>query len=447
MRVPILLSSVDAPSERPAQHEMTPDYRRRLARAPGTRENARVSESDCIGARADVDPCGVPFAELDPALLRAQRTSVKWVRFEPDVLPLFVAEMDFAVAPAIRETLIERVQASDIGYVHSAAPLAEAFADFARDRWGWEIPHARVHLATDVATGVVEALRVARPGGGRLVIPTPTYPGFFEMLQELPFEAVEVPLAGGGLDLAAIEREFARGADAFILCNPHNPHGLPFSADELDALAGLAAAHGVFVVSDEIHAPLVHRGETFNPFAPIAARRGALAATVTSASKGWNIAGAKCAAIVAADDRANALLAKLPPEVLTRASILGLHANVAAFRDARDWLDRAVAQIEANKQLLSGLVARHLPGVRVEPPRSGYLAWLDFRETGLSDDPYRRILGEARVALNDGRHFGAGGEGHVRLNFACAPDTLREAVERIGEALRRSEGGGAGGTA
>lgn len=414
------------------------------------------------------DPGGVPFAQLDPALLRNERTSIKWARFPEDVLPLFVAEMDFAVAPVIREKLIERVQASDIGYVQGIEPAASSFAGFARDRWGWEIPRERIHLATDVATGVVEALRIARPAGGRLALSTPTYPGFFEMLEEVPFETVQIPLAQGvetdraprasgasaavvsdapvasdrcaanwGLDLAAIEREFAseRGIDAFILCNPHNPHGIAFTSAELTRLAELAAHYDVFVVSDEIHAPLTHAGVAFTPFAPLAARAGALSVTTTSASKGWNLAGAKCSVIVAADDRANALLVRLPSEVQTRVSLLGLHANATAFANARDWLDRAVAQAEANSDLLAELVRDHLPGVVFVRPHAGYLAWLDFRGSALTEDPYTAILRDAKVALNNGHHFGEGGAGHVRLNLACAPDTLREAIRRIAEIL------------
>ena len=406
-----------------------------------------MTEADCRSSvvtapvrTAQADPSGVPFAELDPALLREQRTSIKWTRFPAEVLPLFVAEMDFAVAPEIRAALTARIEASDIGYLDSPGPLARAFADFALNRWGWAVPHDHVHLATDVATGVVESLRVFRPAGGRIAVPTPVYPGFFEMLEEVPFEVVELPLLTSPeprLDLAAIERAFTEGpgVDAFLLCNPHNPHGLAHRAEDLAELARLAAAHDVFVVSDEIHAPLVFDGETFAPFAPLAAAAGALSATTTSASKGWNLAGAKCAVIVAADERANEALRRLPPETVTRASILGLHAGVAAFSEGAAWLDRAIAQIEQNEQLLSELVAERLPEVRLTRPRAGYLAWLDFREAGLGDDPCKRILDEARVALNDGRHFGAGGAGHVRLNLACAPDTIRAAVARISAIL------------
>lgn len=402
-----------------------------------------MTEAACrTDARTELDPGGVPFDELTPELLRERRTSLKWTRYPADVLPLFVAEMDFAVAPVIRDELIARIAASDTGYLDSPGPLAPAFAGFAADRWGWDVDPGRIHLATDVATGVVEALRVGRPAGGRLAIPTPTYPGFFEMLEEVPFEVIEIPLIEREgrfvLDLAAIAEAFSAepGIDAFLLCNPHNPHGTVHSEAELSRLATLAAQHDVFVVSDEIHAPLTHSGSRFTPFAPLAAAAGALAVTATSPSKGWNLAGTKCSVLVAADERANAVLAQLPPETVTRASILGLHAGVAAYSAAgRSWLDRAIERIEDNAALLTELAARHLPGVRVIEPHAGYLVWLDLRDSGLGDDPAGRILSDARVALNDGAHFGAGGAGHARLNLACAPDTIRRAVDRIAAIL------------
>lgn len=412
-----------------------------------------MSEGDCYldAIGEGVDPSGVPWALLDPNELRARRSSIKWRRYPDDVLPMFVAEMDFAVAPEIRRAIIDAVDASDIGYVEQTEPLAEAFGAFAQRRWGWEVAPGRVGLCTDVATGVVEALRVGRPRGGRLVIPTPCYPGFFEMLEEVPFEVVEVPLLepetrgdqasnSAVLDLEAIALEFEGGADAFILCNPHNPHGIPFGRDELTALAELAVAHDVFVVSDEIHAPLTYPGAVFTPFAPIAAEAGALAVTTTSASKGWNLAGAKCALMIAADDRAQRVLDDLPPEVITRTSLLGVHASITAFTESVAWLDRAVTQLVSNQALLAHLVKERLPAIGYAPGSAGYLAWLDLRRTGLGEHPSTEILDRARVALNDGRHFGSGGAGHARLNFACAPDTIVQGIERIAPLLSELEG-------
>ncbi len=401
------------------------------------------------GGTPDADPGGVPFTALAPERLRGERTSLKWTRFPEDVLPLFVAEMDFTVAPEVQEAVIARVRASDTGYLDGPGALAPAFAGFARDRWGWEVLPEFVHVATDVSCGIVEPLRLQVPVGGRVAITTPVYPSFFEMLEELPIEIVQIPLIQESvpgttppaiearLDLAAIARAFGDdpGIDALLLCNPHNPHGLLHSREDLVALAKLAAEHDVFVLSDEIHAPLTHRGRTFTPFAPIAAESGVLSVTATSASKGWNLAGLKCSVIVAADERANRLLKKLPPEVAARASILGLHANIAAFTDARGWLDRAVVQIEQNDELLAHLIAEQLPGVGHARPHAGYLAWLDFSGTPLRENTHRRILLEARVALGKGESFGIGGASHVRLNLAAAPDTIREAVRRIAALL------------
>lgn len=401
----------------------------------------------------ETDPSGVPFSELDPSILRTQRTSLKWTRFSADILPLFVAEMDFTLSPKVQQAIISRVLASDTGYLDGPGELAPVFAKFARERWGWQVDPAHVHLATDVSCGIVEPLRLRVPAGGRVAITTPVYPSFFEMLEELPVEVVQIPLVqdavpatappgiAARLDLSAIERAFAAepGIDALVLCNPHNPHGLLHSPSDLAELARLAAQYDVFVISDEIHAPLTHRGHTFTPFAPLAAAAGALAVTATSASKGWNVAGLKCSVIVAADERANQLLRRLPPEVTTRVSILGLHANIAAFRDAVDWLDRAIVQIEANADLLAELIAEKLPGVAYARPHAGYLAWLDFSQAGLGPDPFRRILTEAKVALGKGTAFGVGGEGHVRVNLACAPDTIRQAVDRIAALVAKTQ--------
>ncbi|MBG6213822.1 bifunctional pyridoxal-dependent enzyme with beta-cystathionase and maltose regulon repressor activities [Cryobacterium sp. CAN_C3] len=201
----------------------------------------------------------------------------------------------------------------------------------------------------------------------------------------------------------------------------------------LETLARLAAQYDVFVISDEIHAPLTYPGVAFTPFAPLALAAGARAVTVTSASKGWNVAGLRCALVIAADDATNELLGRLPDEVACRTSILGLHANIAAF-SCTDWLDKTIDQIVDNDSLLHSLPCEHLPAVIYHRPHASYLAWLDLRHLGLGESPYQRILDDARVALNNGECLGLGGRGFARLNLACSPDTLRDAVIRI-EAL------------
>jgi cystathionine beta-lyase len=366
--------------------------------------------------------------------LYATRSSIKWRRYPADVLPVFVAEMDFDVEPAVLDRVAETLRNSDTGYLDSAGPLAPAFARFAHDSWGWQVDTDWVHLATDVTVGVVEALRLALPeAGGRVVLTPPVYPPFFEMIEEADAIAVTVPLLeheGWALDLAGIEAAFAAGVDALLLCNPQNPTGRCHSLAALEALARLAAAYDVFVVSDEVHAPLAHPGTVFTPFAPVARAAGARAVTVTSASKAWNLAGLKCAVVVAAEERSAALLTRLPEELAARTSILGLHATVAALT-CLDWRDGLLDLLVANVRLLEAELAVHAPSVTAIRPDAGYLVWLDFRATGLGDDPARVLIDEGRVALNSGLAFGEPGRGFARLNLACDPSTVVEAVRRI----------------
>jgi cystathionine beta-lyase len=369
---------------------------------------------------------------------RGGRSSVKWTRYAPDVIPLSVAEMDFAVAPSVAETIVERVRASDFGYIDSPGPLAGAFAEFASTRWNWTVDPSAVRVTTDVSAAIAETLRYGIPRGGTVVINPPVYTAFYELIDEVAAERREVPLLVDGttwsLDLAGLEREFAAGADAFLLCNPQNPIGVVFDADTLSEVARLAAKYDVLVISDEVHAPLTHPGVTFVPFLDIARRYGARCICVTSASKGWNLAGTKCALMVAGDERALAILDSFPDEVTCRTSILGLHANLTAF-SAIDWLDDTIDRVVANDELLARLLREQLPDAVYHRPTASYLGWIDLRSFRLGQDPAAILIDSARVALNGGHLYGAAYEGFVRINLACDPDVLIEAVRRISEFL------------
>jgi len=370
--------------------------------------------------------------------LRSSRSSLKWTRYPEGVLPLFVAEMDYPVSERIREAIIERVATSDLGYIDSAGPLAEAFARFAQQRWQWTVDPASVRVATDVSVAIVESLRHGVEAGSPIVVTSPVYPPFFELVEEARLPVIDVPMVeraeGWLLDLERLEEAFIGGARAMLLCNPHNPLGLPHGRDALSELAMLTARYGVLVISDEVHAPLTHHGAVFTPFAVVAAEVGAHAITVTSASKGWNMAGMKCALLVPSDAHALAVLDRFPQEVASRTSILGLHANVAAYGDT-EWLDATISRIMHNDQLLASLLQRKLPLVHYRRPTATYLGWLDFRDLGFGLDPAERVLVDAQVALNSGPSFGAAGRGHARINFACDPSVLEEAVGRMAAAF------------
>lgn len=374
------------------------------------------------------DPLGV-----DPAELR-RRTSMKWRTHAEDVLPLWVAEADVRPAPAVVDAVTAAVRTGDTGYPHGTG-YAAALAGFARDRWGWDdLDPARTRLVPDVMQGIVEVLRAVAPPGGTVVVTPPVYPPFYGFLAHAGFAVTEAPLTPRGrLDPDALAAALA-GAAAFLLCSPHNPTGTVHTADELAAVADLAARHRVTVVADEIHAPLVDPGTPFTPWLSVPGAGTGFA--LHSASKGWNLAGLKAAVAVAGPD-ATAALDRIPVEMLAvGASHVAVQAHVAALTAGRDWLDALNAGLARNRARLAALLAEHLPGVGYRPAPATFLAWLDCRRLGLGDDPAAAFLQRGRVALNAGPSFGTGGAGHVRLNLGTGPGILDEAVHRMAAAVR-----------
>ncbi len=366
-----------------------------------------------------------------------QRSSTKWRLYPPRVLPLFVAETDFAPAPAITRALRRAVDLGDTGYTPPDPGIADAYAGFAQRRYGWTVDPAHIRTTCDVMMGVVEILRRVTEPGDRVIVTPPVYPPFYECIPEAGAVVERVPLTttatGWELDLLGIEAALAGGARAVLLCNPHNPTGTAHSRESLAALADLAAGFGAAVISDEIHAPLVHAPRTFTPFldaSPTAARVGF---AVVSASKAFNLAGLKCALMVTAADETARVVRSLPDEVEWRTGLFGAIAGVAAFsQESDDWLDGLRAALDENRHLLAELLAEHVPGARYRIPDAGFLAWVDLSDLGWGDNPAVRIRRDADVALHLGPLFGEEGSGHVRINFGCSPEVLREAVERIG---------------
>ncbi|GED83098.1 MalY/PatB family protein [Streptomyces sp. 6-11-2] len=403
-----------------------------------------VAEPD-DGGRTD------PLVQLSLEQLR-QRSSMKWRAHPEDVLPLWVAEMDVPLAPAVADTLHRAVALGDTGYPHGTG-YAEALAAFAATRWGWDgLRVENTALVPDVMMGIVEILRLVTGPGDAVVVCSPVYPPFYAFVTHAGREVVEARLGPDlRIDLAGLEDAFIRARRdgrraAFLMSNPHNPTGVVHTRAELEAIAALARGHGVRVISDEIHAPLVLPGAVFTPFLGVPGSENGFA--LTSASKAWNLAGLKAAVAMAGTEAADDLR-RMPEEVGHGPSHLGILAHTAAFRDAGDWLDELLLGLDANRNLLGELVKEHLPDVGYVPPQGTYLAWLDCTGLGLHDDrptggpgivsdlagPAKLFLDEARVALSSGHVFGSGGAGCVRLNFATSPAILRQALTRMGRAV------------
>lgn len=379
---------------------------------------------------------------------------MKWRTHPDDVLPLWVAEMDVPLAPPVHEALIDALARGDTGYPVGTA-YAEAFGGFATERWGWDaVAVERTAIVPDVMLGIVEVLHLLTAPGDTVVVNCPVYPPFYAFLETAGRRVCEAPLsADGRLDLDVLAEAFADSVDghraaAYVLCTPHNPTGTVHTRKELEAVAALARQHGVRVVADEIHAPLVLPGAQFVPYLSVPGADDGF--SVVSATKAWNLAGLKAALVVAGPEAADDL-ARLPEVVSHGPSHLGVIAHAAALRSGSAWLDALLAGLDDNRRLLGELLAEYLPAVSWSAPAATYLAWLDCRGLGLdagadaaADDrglvtstagPAGAFLERARVALSAGTAFGTGGAGHVRLNFATSQEILTEAVRRMGAAM------------
>ncbi|WP_291378922.1 aminotransferase class I/II-fold pyridoxal phosphate-dependent enzyme [Demequina sp.] len=377
-----------------------------------------------------------PLEQVPLERLR-ERTSIKWHRYDPDVLPLWVAEMDVDLAPPIAGALERAVRTGDTGYPGST-PFVEAFTEFAAARWQWPtLDAALVRPVAGVIPGYTDALLLAAGHGGYVVITSPVYPPFYSYLREAGLTVVEAVLTDEmRLDpdtleatLAQARRDTSAGV-AVLLCNPHNPGGTVHTRDELEQLATIAHGHGATVVSDEIHAPLVYAPAEFIPYLAVDGSGIAL----HSASKAWNLAAMPGALMVFGHEAADA----------HRTFAAGAHhwpghfaviAQTAAYSEGGPWLEAVLKGLDSNRHLLGSLLAEHLPAVGYRVPEATYLAWLDCTALGLDGDPAAVFLKRGRVALNSGPTFGTGGAGHARLNFATSGAILEEAVRRMAAAL------------
>jgi cysteine-S-conjugate beta-lyase len=386
-----------------------------------------------------------------------RRTSAKWRVHPGDVLPMWIAEMDVPLAAPVAGALHEAIDAGDTGYAMGDV-YARALDGFAQREWGWRVPPERAAIVPDVMLGIVEVLKLITSPGDAVVVNSPVYPPFYEFVSHMDRRVVEAPLnEEGRIDLGTLATAFrtggdtgrtgggtgtgtggsggpgeGRGAAAYLLCSPHNPTGTVHTAEELTAVTELAAEHGVRVVADEIHAPLVLPGARHVPYLSVPGTERAF--SLLSASKAWNLAGLKAAMAVAGPDAVGEL-ARMPEEVSHGPSHMGVIGHVAALRHGGPWLEALLTGLDENRRLLSGLLKRHLPEVEYRSHEGTFLAWLDCRALGLGDDPAAAFLERGRVALIPGPAFGTGGAGHARLNIGTSPEILEEAVRRMAAAV------------
>lgn len=383
-----------------------------------------------------------PF-DVDAIELSAlrERRSAKWREYAPDVLPSWVAEMDFPLAEPIATALHHAIDRSDTGY-RSLTGLAQALSIFASRSWDWSIDPVDIVVVPDVVSGLAHAVRVLTAPGDGVVINPPVYHPFFMVIKDMTERTVvEAPMgrATDGtyfFDLDSLESLFARpDVTAYIMSSPHNPTGNVPTRAELVQIAELAERHDVAVISDEIHAPLVLPGATHVPYLTVVPPT-ARAVTVLSASKAWNIPGLKCAQIVSTPAVSTDISRRLPLEMSFGTGHLGVIGQIAAYLAGEEWLQEVVGILDGNRRLVGDLLGASMPEAGYVAPEASYLAWIDLREYGLGDDPAAVILERAGLALSSGPSFGRQGRGFARLNFGTSPALLAQIVDRLASVVQ-----------
>jgi cysteine-S-conjugate beta-lyase len=392
--------------------------------------------------------------EVDIRLLENRR-SEKWHTYPRDVLPAWVAEMDFPVASPIQAELRRFAEHSDIGYPIGLRDtgLAEVFSMRMKERFGWSTDPARVEILSEVVQGMYLAVEAFSATGEGVIVQTPIYPPFLHAVRETRRRLIENPLVERGALLEMDFDDLEAGIDAetrvLLFCNPHNPSGRVFSLSELERLASIVLEHDLVVVSDEIHGDLLFDGRRHIPFASLGPEVAERTVTLTSPSKAFNIPGLRCAvAHFGSEKLQRRFNGTMPRHVRGGIGLFGIYASIAAWRWAQPWLDEVVPYLQSNRDFVAKTLGERIPEIRLSVPEATYLGWMDCSALELDGSPAAHFLAHGRVALSDGRFFGvAGGAAgtagradyrqHARLNFATSRPILTEVIDRMAKALGR----------
>lgn len=379
-----------------------------------------------------------PFDQITLAELQRQ-PGVKWRHFAPDVIALWVADMDFPVAPEIVAALQERA-GGHLGYPTATGEpgLLEAIVNRMEARHGWKLREENIWLINGVIPSLYLAVLACSSPGDEVIIQTPIYPPFISAVQEtgrVPrYNPLVVQNGQYQIDFAQLETLVTPATRLLLLCHPHNPTGRVFCRDELGQLADFVVRHNLWVVSDELHSDLLYPGEQHLPLAALHPEISERTITVFGPTKTFNIAGLKIGIVVSQNAALLTRLKRRARGLVTGPNLMAQTATLAAYRLGQPWLELTLRYLDSNRRFLGDYLLNHLPGVGYLPPQATYLAWLDFRALGLGDRLYQALL-ECRVGLNDGPQYGPGFEGFARLNFATPRPVLEEALTRLSRGL------------
>jgi cysteine-S-conjugate beta-lyase len=379
----------------------------------------------------------MPSFDFETVIDRHGTGSAKWSRYPADVLPMWVADMDFAAPPAVVEAIARRLAHPVLGYAVAGDGLRETIVAAMAARYGWRIEPDSLVFLPGVEPGFNMALRCQLQPGDGVAVQTPMYRPILAAPGHAGFVRHDVPLVPGpsrhDLDLGALGGALDR-SKAFLFCHPHNPTGRTFDAPELAAIADACLRRGVAIISDEIHCDLLHDGRRHVPIASLSPEVAARTVTLMAASKTYNIAGLKTAFAIVPDAGLRARFMASRLGLVDSVNALGLAATQAAFADDDAWRQALLARLRANRDTLMEGLARRFPAIRCIAPEATFLAWLDCSALGLPD-PQAFFLEKGRVGFSAGHEFGEPYARHVRLNFGCPPALLDDGLARMERAL------------
>lgn len=380
------------------------------------------------------------LTDFDTVHNRRNTNSVKWDAYPSDVLPLWVADMDFRTPDPILRAMHDRIAQGIFGYESDLKQLRNTFVDWVYKRYHWKILAEEILFVPGVVTGLNLAVRALTQDGDAVIIQPPVYPPFFDVADSTGLTLQQAPLSVDGhlnyqMDFGNLKNSITAQSKIFILCNPHNPVGRVFRRDELLELAEICLKSHLIILSDEIHCDLIYQGQKHIPIAALDEEIAPNTMTFMAPSKTFNIAGLKCSMIIVQNPDLRKKIEQARVGLVCEPTLLALSAALAAYGECAEWLNDLINYLQSNQDFLFQYTAENIPQIQMPQPQGTYLAWLQCRDLHLKPNPYEFFLKKAKVALNNGESFGPDCKDFVRLNFGCPRSILVEALNRMKNSL------------
>jgi len=380
---------------------------------------------------------------FDEVVERRGSDSGKWHYYGEDVLPMWVADMDFRSPEPIRKAIHERVDHGVFGYGLDSPKLKTVIIERMARLYNWAVQPEEIIFLPGLVSGLNVVSRAIGERGDGVLVSTPVYPPFLSspINQERVLHSAPLHAETKGqqvhytLDFAAFSAAIQPNTRLFMLCNPHNPVGMAYGRADLARMAEICQQHDLVICSDEIHADLLLGGTQHTPIATLDPEIANRTITLLAPSKTYNVPGLGCSLAIVKNAQLRHKIQKASAGIVPHVNLLGYVAAIAAYSECGDWLTELCAYLTANRDFLVRFVSEQLPTLRTTVPEATYLAWLDCRAAGIEGNCQKFFLEKARVGLNDGAGFGPGGEGFVRLNFGCTRATLAQGLEQMKQAL------------